>query len=237
MPDFPTAVPDIPNASPSETLFTMHGGASHVTATNRILTNLQALAAKLGLGSSAPGASAGVLRRTASGQSAWGPVVNADVDAAAAIAYGKLALGSSIVTADLAANAATQIAMSVGSTSNPITTAPTFAPLQGNGPSSELRVDLTTQAGGVVLVLMAVTSANSGTNANIFALALDGAAEVGNQRYVAPGAAYLGTVACVYLFTGLAAATHAFRGRWQTTAGTATANGTERVLIAMELKR
>lgn len=106
MVDFPAGDPDIPTAAlTGESLGTMHGGAGHPAATNRLLTNLKAIGAKLGYGTSLPGAVAGVLRRTASGQSAWGPLVNADVDAAAAIAYGKLALVGQILNADIAPTA------------------------------------------------------------------------------------------------------------------------------------
>src|SRR5262245_57769812 len=57
----------------------MHEGENHVVATNRVLLNLRELALKMGIVASTPGASAGVLRRTASGQSGWGPVQPTDV--------------------------------------------------------------------------------------------------------------------------------------------------------------
>lgn len=79
MPDFPTGIPDIPNALPSETLFSMHGGLNHAVGTNRILTNLVALATKLGWGSSAPGSTPAVLKRLAAGTSIWGQVVPAEL--------------------------------------------------------------------------------------------------------------------------------------------------------------
>lgn len=93
MPDFPTGVPDIPPASSSETLYSMHGGLTHAVGTNRILTNLIGLAAKVGIGAGSPGSVGAVLRRLSSGVSEWGPVVNADVAAAgtANIAVDKLA--------------------------------------------------------------------------------------------------------------------------------------------------
>jgi hypothetical protein len=93
MPDFPAAVPDIPVSSDTETLYTMHSGVGHAPATNRILTNLQNLAQKLGLGGGAgPPATAAVLRRTATGQSDWGRVAAGD--------YGPL----SIANGDIGAN-------------------------------------------------------------------------------------------------------------------------------------
>jgi hypothetical protein len=80
MPDFPTAIPDIPDPNTSETLYTMHGGMGHVAATKRILDNIKALATKMGIanGTGPPGTAA-VLRRTATGQSGWGQVQAADV--------------------------------------------------------------------------------------------------------------------------------------------------------------
>lgn len=106
MPDFPTGVPDIADASPSETLVTMHAGAGHAAGTNRILTNLEELAKKLGIGPSTPGALAGVLRRTALGSSAWGLIVPGDITPdsltaaqLATSAVGTDELGPKVVTA------------------------------------------------------------------------------------------------------------------------------------------
>lgn len=79
MPDFPAAVPDLPDATVSETLFTMHTNIGHVPATNRILLNLRALAGKLGIGASTP-SGAGVLRQSGvAGTTAWGQVQPGDI--------------------------------------------------------------------------------------------------------------------------------------------------------------
>ncbi|HEY5420134.1 MAG TPA: hypothetical protein VIL10_05320 [Marmoricola sp.] len=101
MVDFPTGTPDIPAAVGANPLATFHTAEAHSTATNRILANLVALATKLGIGASTPGASAGVLRRTGTGQSGWGQVAagdyaagsiaDADINAAAAIGVAKIA--------------------------------------------------------------------------------------------------------------------------------------------------
>src|SRR5262245_12366652 len=102
MVDFPAGDPDIPTAAATgETLANMHAGVGHPQATNRLLTNIKALGAKLGYGSSLPGATAAVLRRTASGQSGWGQVQAGDygagsvanADLAGSIAVAKLAGG------------------------------------------------------------------------------------------------------------------------------------------------
>lgn len=79
MVDFPTGVPDIPSANGAAPLATMHGAESHSVSTNRILTNLQALATKLGIGSGGPPSTAALLRRTATGQSAWAQAQPADI--------------------------------------------------------------------------------------------------------------------------------------------------------------
>src|SRR5438874_2391287 len=55
--------------------FELHGVIS------RMQDILEALEAKIGIGASTPGATAAVLRRTAAGASAWGPIAAADVPA------------------------------------------------------------------------------------------------------------------------------------------------------------
>jgi|SRR5215471_369142 len=89
--DFPAGDPNIPTAAlTGETLGTMHAGAGHPAATNRLLTNIKALGVKLGYGSSSPGGTAGVLRRTSAGNSAWGQIALGD-HAAGSVANGDLA--------------------------------------------------------------------------------------------------------------------------------------------------
>jgi parallel beta-helix repeat protein len=78
MPDFPAGLPDIANASTSETLFTMHGGPGHVASTNRILTNVLQLATKLGITAGPPTPRKVLAGLATAGQSGWvdlvGPV-------------------------------------------------------------------------------------------------------------------------------------------------------------------
>lgn len=139
MPDFPSAVPDIPDSNTTETLFTMHGAIGHVSGTNRILANLRALATKLGINNgTGPPATGAVLRRTATGESGWGLLVDVDVAAAGAanIAVGKLAhvgpgmvlksngtinVAGQVANADIAAAGTAQIApgkLDSGATAN-----------------------------------------------------------------------------------------------------------------------
>jgi hypothetical protein len=102
MVNFPTSLDPLPNPGKLASGMSFDHDAQHANA-NDIL---RALEAKLGIGASVPGASAAVLRRTAAGASAWGPIIGADIDPAAAIPYSKLLLTNSIVNADVAAAAA-----------------------------------------------------------------------------------------------------------------------------------
>ena len=64
-----------------------------------------ALETKVGSGASTPSANT-VLRGTGAGTSAFGQIVNADIDPTAAIPYSKLSLTGGIVNADVSASAA-----------------------------------------------------------------------------------------------------------------------------------
>ena len=77
--------------------------------------------AKLGSGSSVPAANT-VLKGIGAGSSAYGQIVNADVDPSAAISYSKLALSTSIVNADIASNAAIDYAKLATLTTNRLLT-------------------------------------------------------------------------------------------------------------------
>lgn len=143
----------------------------------------------------------------------------------------------SVATDDIAANAVTQAAKSVGVTSGPMTASTSYVTLNGDGTSSELRVDLTTTGGPVIVLLVGTYSEATAGHSVFQAISLDGAAEVGEQVSTGPVAGYLMTMASWELFTGLAAGAHIFRGRWKTDAGTATASTTRRRLLAVELKR
>jgi hypothetical protein len=76
-PNFPTSLDSLANPTPT-TLRNAPGFSlsAQVSALNDIV---EALEAKLGIGASTPGASAGVLRRTAAGASAWGQTIASDI--------------------------------------------------------------------------------------------------------------------------------------------------------------
>jgi hypothetical protein len=221
MPDFPTGLPDIPSAVGTNPLSTFHTSESHAASTNRILTNLLQLATKLGIGSSSPGAASAVLRRTASGQSAWGPIVNADVDAAAAIAYSKLNLANAIVsadivngtiaTADLAAGAAGLIsAVEFGAQSTTSTSAVAIGASSLAGVVSTGKLCLI----GFTLYGCGVNAATSGSPVHIYK---DGAffRQLANQ--VTPAGVYTSVTGVT--FDTPSAAAHTWSIAWATTAG------------------
>lgn len=77
---------------------------------------IEAIEAKLGIGSSTPVANT-ILGGSGTGSTSFRTIVNADIDSAAAIAYSKLSLANSIATADIVASAVTtRIAAASGST-------------------------------------------------------------------------------------------------------------------------
>lgn len=103
MVNFPGSLDSLSNPS-SNTKRNAPGFELHVVIST--LNDIaELLEAKLGTGASTPTAN-NVLRGTGAGSSAWGKIANADVDAAAAIAYSKLALTGAILAGDLAVTAA-----------------------------------------------------------------------------------------------------------------------------------
>jgi hypothetical protein len=90
VPNYPASLDSLPD--PTATIWMDDDGFEQDLILQKHNAILELLEAKVGIGSSVPGGSAAVLRRTASGASAWGQ-----------IAAGDHASGS-IATADLAAN-------------------------------------------------------------------------------------------------------------------------------------
>ena len=98
---FPTSITSFTSPSITDYL----NSPSHVTQHSTVNVDLGAVETKLGTGASTPAANK-VLRATGAGTSAWGAIVNANVDAAAAIDYSKLALTGAVLDADLAGSIA-----------------------------------------------------------------------------------------------------------------------------------
>jgi len=88
MPNFPTSLDAL--ANPTATTLRNDPGFELHSVISTLNDIAEALEAKLGIGASTPGATAGVLRRTATGASAWGPLLAGD--------YGS----GSVANADLA---------------------------------------------------------------------------------------------------------------------------------------
>jgi hypothetical protein len=215
-----------PTASDLTTSVTVPHATEHANA-NDIL---EALEAKLGIGSSTPPASGAVLRRTGTGASAWGALVNADVDAAAAIVYSKLSLTNSLVTGDLVANAATQAGAASISTSSPTTTSTTAVDL------TEMSVTLTT-VGGPLLVIASTPIACTLVRNTFTYVKLDSDTAIQKTQVAVPTANFDVAHAWSHLFTGVSAASHTVKVQWSVAEGTATSQGTMRSLTVVELKR
>jgi hypothetical protein len=97
---YPTTIDSFSTPATSDYL----NSPSHTTMHTSLATGVTAVETKIGTGSSTPAAGK-VLRGTGAGTSAWGAVVNADIDASAAIAYSKLALTGAVLNADIVAAA------------------------------------------------------------------------------------------------------------------------------------
>lgn len=134
-----------------------------------------------------------------------------------------------VATTDLAPNAVTQSQYINGTSTNPTTTSTTYVDLP------EITATLTT-VGGDLLVWLSATLFMT-TNQNVgLALSLDGAAEVAIQLNTPNPTTQ--ALACVAKFSGVAAGSHTVKGRWRVASGTgtATAVGTQRQMLVLEVK-
>lgn len=160
-----------------------------------------------------------------------GTILNADVNAAAAIAYSKLNLASSVATADLVASATSQISQVNGSTGSPTTTLTTFADVP------EMSITLTTTGGPIMVTFEGGVYTNNAAASGTFGFSLDAAAEVHSRGYNLGNTLVL-PVSITHVFTGVAAGSHTFKTRWKVSSThTLTAFSTERSMIAVEYKR
>jgi hypothetical protein len=145
-------------------------------------------------------------------------------------------LDGGVGTVDLAAGAVTQSGVSAG-VSTVQTTSTTYVTILGSdGPSAELRVDLTTLGGDLLVWLSAVLAAGTGQVVYL-AVSLDGAAEAGERYDLSNAAGDQHVVSVVYRFAAPSAGAHSVRGRWKVSAGTGTASTVFRTLMVMEAKR
>ena len=142
---------------------------------------------------------------------------------------------NTIKTADIQANAVSQVGFAVGSTVGPTTTLNSYADIP------EMSVTLTT-TGGVVVAQMSINvtqTVGAVGAAQQIAFSLDGAPEVGVVVHMAQTLAYQTTIPVLWSFGVLAAGSHTIKGRWliASTGNTLQSPSTRRYLMVMELKR
>jgi hypothetical protein len=123
---FPTSVSTLAAAIGSQFLNTAFGGSVKMSeGLNDILTDLKAACTKIGISESSaqdsPVANT-VLGSSTTGKSKWRQIVNADVASAAAIAYSKLNLATSILNADIATAAAIAVSKLAAGAANSVLT-------------------------------------------------------------------------------------------------------------------
>lgn len=132
---------------------------------------------------------------------------------------------ATIVTAMIAANAITNIAL-VSDSAATSTTSATPVDLTG-------MVRTFTTVGGNILALLFGSASNSTVGAvHVFGINLDGGADTLGPQVWAPVANYGALHMAVAYFTGVSAASHTVKGRWQTNAGTLTKQGGHHLLVA-----
>lgn len=144
---------------------------------------------------------------------------------------GSKIVDGSVGTAEIAANAVTQLGFAVGTTANPTTTSGIYVDLP------EMTVTLTTAGGDLLVWCNGAFLHNTLSATTTLALSLDGAAEVAIREFSEMVANNIFQMVCMHRFTGVSAASHTVKGRWQTGAGQATARSTERSILVMEVKR
>lgn len=241
--NFPTSATAYTNPGPTDTTAAVIGGRTHDQFHADNNDDLEQIMAKLGTGASTPGATAAVLRRTGSGASAWGSIqsgdygagslVNADVNAAAAIAYSKLALANSLQTADLVANAITQTAVSTSVGGASTTTSTTFTTYPGGD------VTLTTVSGSTVLIFIVVSAyATSGPGNALYVASRESTGADGfDVPIIVPTINVQIALLTIGRYTGLSAGSHTFNVRWRVSNAAMTALFLQGYHFAVELKK
>lgn len=138
---------------------------------------------------------------------------------------------ATIVTAMLAANAVTQVGTAAGSTSGPTTTSTSRIDM------TEMAVTLTTVGGGL-LALMSVTHENNTAGQfNEIGFNIDAGSDSVEATVKFTAANDRESTFVWRYFTGVSAASHTVKGRWDVTGGTGTLITTQRKLLVLELKR
>lgn len=210
MANFPTSLDSLSN--PTATTKRNDPGFELHTVISTLNDIVELLESKLGItdspASNSPLAST-VLTSLANGKSGW----------------------ATIITAMLAANAVTQTALAIGSTGSPTTTSTSPVDL------TDMTATLTTVGGQLLCLAVVVSSNGTAGSFNEFQFVLDGSSSAGkiSQKFTAANDWHVGVIATRY--TGVSAASHTVKVQWNATTGTATAQGVQRYLIVVELKR
>ncbi|SRR6266576_346502 len=144
---------------------------------------------------------------------------------------------ATIDTVDLAANSITQAWFARGLNASPTTTSTTFVDLDGNGSGNQLRVDMTTKGGDLLVFLAGQFSNTLATAVVVLGVSLDSAAEAVIEGTNFGGVAYSATAMLMWLFPAVSAGAHNIRAKWYVNAGTGSANGVARQLLVLERLR
>lgn len=139
----------------------------------------------------------------------------------------------SVVTADIAADAVTQVLSPTPTTSTPNTTSTSYTTID------EMQQGFTATGGKIVARFTGVFYNSSGANNATIALRLDSDTEVAaSERTVSLAAGSLAQcVATEHVFTGVSAGAHAIYARWKTNGGTLNNLLLQRSLTVTEIKR
>lgn len=210
VPNFPTSLDTLPD--PTSTTYTDDDGFELDLLLKKLNAIVELLEAKAGISESSaqdtPLANT-VLQSLTNGKAKW----------------------ATIITAMLAANAVTQNGFAAGATGTQTTTSGSYADL------AEMSVTLTTTGGDLLVFFLGAFAHSTLGAATVTALKLDAAAEVGAFSLNANVATYTFLMANIRRFTGVSAASHTVKVRWLTNAATASANGSDRYLLVVELKK
>lgn len=181
--NYPTSLDAL--ANPTSTTLRNAPGFSlsgQVSALNDIA---EALEAKLGIGASTPGASAGVLRRTAAGTSAWGTIATADIGAAQVTG-----LASASASSPANNNSTTRVAIpgtatpSMTTTGGPVLVFCTMIGL-ASAPAGFVDIQVWMDAGVIAQVVFDDMTPSRSTRTAVFTHTPSAAAHVWDIRWIA----------------------------------------------------
>lgn len=210
--NFPTSAPSLSNPTSTDKQNSTTSALKHAFQHSQANDEIEAIAAKVGVSTASPAntpTANTALVSDATNQSKW----------------------STIVTAMIAANAVTQSNVAVGSSSGPTTTSTSMVDM------TDMSITFTTTGGNVLCMVVANLETSSAGAGGFMALRMDTGTDSQEVAHTMTNSGSSYTLCTFYLFTGVSAASHTFKGRWRTTTGTMTATGTRRIMAAVELKK